>query len=68
MAGYSAMISKMSSSYILLSGLRGSLASAHRLRSGLVRKAPREGLSVEDWMVFRRFMVDLHDWLYIGDP
>jgi len=45
-----------------------SFASAHRLRSGLVRKAPRESLSSEDWMVFRRFMVDLHDWLYIGDP
>ena len=46
----------------------GSLASAHRLRSGLVRKAPRENLSAEDWMGFSRLMVDLQDWLYIGDP
>jgi len=49
-------------------GREGSFASAHRLRSGLVPKAPRESLSAEDWMVFRRFMVDLYDWLYIGDP
>ena len=53
---------------ISLQNAGGSVASARRLKPGLVRKAPNASLSEVFWIVFNRAKVDLLARLLIGAP